>query len=461
VIINKAKKALTDKSGFTLVEMITIIVMLGILLSIVSTVVINKSNEARKDIVMGECMECVASAQTLLVESQNYGTSFTVEKIKASAGVSGDIKLIRVVNGEVTHLYYVKGQDCYVYSRYYDEVDGSGNHNHNYYSIIGYDSEGNPIYDYNVTIYDQTGRVLTGKEASDYINSQDDHYGLDDEYNYIDYGILDEEAEAVQGDFYDDSDDDYDYDSDDPEQPTTREHVETTTTTTTEAVVEPTTSTATDADDGTFYSRILRYIYDTQLSGTLSSQADFGEFNGFPTDAECISSNGKRYAVYLDNYNGASDYYLVLYGASLDDVRVRLCAGYVWPENERGFNNETFSYAKNQVGGEAGFKIFRTAWDDAGYKEFTKRYFHNVLTSSGFTQYIYGSSNATSDSAKKDKIYKFSFNPSSVNTVDSFPSTGSEGQVVKYGSDYYVWLNIENSPNWYKVPLSGGDSLKF
>ncbi len=465
----KVVKPLSSTKGFTLVEMIVVIVIFGVIASVASSVVISKVEQARISTVESECMECVATAQTLLVEHYNYGTSFTPERIAEVAGVSGEVGLVRVSDGEVTHLYYTKGKDTYVYVRYYDELDEGGNHCHQY----------------NLRTINELGEEV---DASSTINGIDDRYGIKDEYTYIQPDENDDFSMAQDQDIYVDADlENMTYGDEVETQPTTREPVtEVTTTTTTEVITSAPEDTS--SDDGTFYLRILKYIYDYNLDSITDSANDMGGETGFlPMGNECISYNGISYVTYSDFYNGKQDYYFMPSENYMSTkIKVHLSNGYINPPATRGFNATSLQKIKNLklTDYDGGFELFKQAWSSMGYEEYTKNFLSNYLNGTE----IRGGSNGNSSSSQSPvinnnlrtagdgssssghnvEIIKFSFNKSNcqpANADTGYPaqyiesdesthpgSSVSEGDVVYYNGNYYVALNYCGQVlKWYQV----------
>jgi prepilin-type N-terminal cleavage/methylation domain-containing protein len=467
----KVVKTLSSTKGFTLAEVLVIIVIMGILLSITSSIVMTRVEQARISAVESECMECVATAQTLLVEHYNYGTSFTPRRIAEVAGVTGEVGLVRVADGEVTHLYYTKGNDTYVYVRYYDDVDENGNHKHVY----------------NLYSYNDEGMVVQGPaETSEIINGIDDRYNITSEYTYINSGKNDDWSAEQDEDIYVDEDlDNLPYTDETETQPTTREPVtEVTTTTTTEAVTVAQTNTS--SDDGTFYLRILKYIFDYNLDSITDSANDMGGETGFlPMYDECISYNGISYVTYSDFWNGKTDYYFMPYeGYMSTKIKVHLSNGYINPPATRGFNATSLQKIKTMkmTDSDAAFELFKQAWSSMGYDDYTKNYLSNYLngtevradqngnSSSSTSPVIYNNlrtaGDGNSSSSHNVEIIKFSFSKSSctpasdatgypaeyIATDESTHPKVSEGEVVSYNGNYYVALNYcGKGLKWYQV----------
>jgi prepilin-type N-terminal cleavage/methylation domain-containing protein len=469
----KVVKPLSSTKGFTLIEVIVIIVILGVLFSITSSIIMSRVEQARITAIESECMECVATAQTLLVEHYNYGTSFTPKRIAEVAGVQGEVGLVRVADGEVTHLYYTKGNDTYVYVRYYNDVDSSGKHIH-HYNLYTYDEDGNIIDDPSTT--------------SSIINGIDDKYNITDEYTYIQPDRNDDFSMEQDQNIYVDNDlDNQTYKDDDPDQPTTREPVTVqTTTTTTQAATSAPPSTS--SDDGSFYLRILKYIFDNELDKIASSANDMGGETGFlPSYEECITFNGISYVTYSDYYNGKMDYYFMpAEGYMSTKIKVHLSNGYITPPATRGFNLTSMQKVKTLklTDYDGAFELFKQAWASMGYDDYTKNYLSNYLNGSEVRADQNGNSSSSqspvinnnlrtagdgsSSTGHNVEIIKFSFNknnctPASdatgypaayIATDDSTHPKVGEGEVVSYNGDFYVALNYcGQGLKWYKVTL--------
>lgn len=400
----KAKKALAGEKGFTMVELIVVIVIIGVLTALISVNMLKYVNDGKVKICMQECMECVASAQTLLVEHYNYGTSFEIDKIKSSAGVDGTINYIRVADREVTHLYYTKGEDTYVYCRYYDELDLSSEYHGHHYGLVDPD--------------DPT------RDMSLEINDKDIENGIDDLYTYVDYDPDDGEGIDGVGAEYEDDDEPNTYDDEDPEQPTDEE--ETTTETTTTAPIEEQVEVTTS--QSSFYSKILEIMFKEFRAKGSNGQREFDSQPIFPLSEDIINDNGKSYCVY--SHEGT--YYVMLYDQN--GIRVDLHAGSIHYSETEGIYNEGFINA----GKSNNFDGFVATWEECGYETLLKGYIKRaIIENSQFVSWI-----------QQGKIVPFTFN-GSCDKYDTEPESAEEGTVISVDGKLKVYITLQGVTGWY------------
>lgn len=113
-----------NKKGFTLVELIVVLVIIGILAAFLVPALTGYIDKAKRNSLKVECRSAVEAAQTLYTESYAAGGgSVQVDDIKRLAEVPGTIDPNIETNGvlAVVHLTYIgKRGDRVVYCKYYD-----------------------------------------------------------------------------------------------------------------------------------------------------------------------------------------------------------------------------------------------------------------------------------------------------------------------------------------------------
>ncbi len=119
-----------NTKGFTLVELIVIISIMGFLAAIITPNILTRIARQKKYKAVEACKQAVSAANQLYDDSVVYKNTFTADAIAQSAGLKGNVK-VAVVNGEIVHLFYKDGNESVLYCRYYDEVDGT-HHTHDY-----------------------------------------------------------------------------------------------------------------------------------------------------------------------------------------------------------------------------------------------------------------------------------------------------------------------------------------
>lgn len=110
-----------NKNGFTLVEVIVVLVILAILAAILIPSLTGYIDKANEKVSIAECRSAVLAAQTLASEGYGSGTTYngaaTAAQISAVVTLSevpGTINSITYANNKVTVLYYtaVSGKIC-------------------------------------------------------------------------------------------------------------------------------------------------------------------------------------------------------------------------------------------------------------------------------------------------------------------------------------------------------------
>lgn len=129
---------MNNKKGFTLVEVIVVLVILAILAAIMIPAMVQYINRAEKNRIIPECKMVVISAQALYTESYATGEVVTVDAIKQYSGVDGDVSDAQAVNGELQHITYTKAPWKVVYCRNY----GSCSEHDEMYNINNVGSSG-------------------------------------------------------------------------------------------------------------------------------------------------------------------------------------------------------------------------------------------------------------------------------------------------------------------------------
>ena len=100
-MLQRLKKMLKKEKGFTLVELLAVIVILGIILAIaipaIGNVIAKSENDAKQSNV-----ELIENAARLADVSGVFGDGMTVEELKTSGFLEGDIQ---VPGGEESEVY--------------------------------------------------------------------------------------------------------------------------------------------------------------------------------------------------------------------------------------------------------------------------------------------------------------------------------------------------------------------
>lgn len=105
--------------GFTLVELIVVLIILAILAAMLVPSLTGYIDKARERGVIAETRSCVMAAQTLADEA--YGkdanatinlTTITSDDITKLAEVKGTVTDLTVEDGRVTELTYENGKEC-------------------------------------------------------------------------------------------------------------------------------------------------------------------------------------------------------------------------------------------------------------------------------------------------------------------------------------------------------------
>lgn len=110
-------KKFKNKKGFTLVEMIVVLVIIAILASISAPTLVGYIGNAHKSEALVEGRSVVTAAQTLYLNNYSSGSSVTNEDIVAMAEVTGTIQEIDVSQGVVLHLTYTTSDWTVTYCR--------------------------------------------------------------------------------------------------------------------------------------------------------------------------------------------------------------------------------------------------------------------------------------------------------------------------------------------------------
>lgn len=110
-MLNKIRKRLKDKAGFTLVELIVVLVILAILAAMLVPALTGYIDKANKEKVTAECRQVVMAAQT--EASSLYGKAnggeLTDEILRSNKYVDAVVKLSEVKGGAQFAIVLEKG----------------------------------------------------------------------------------------------------------------------------------------------------------------------------------------------------------------------------------------------------------------------------------------------------------------------------------------------------------------
>ncbi|MEG0292331.1 MAG: prepilin-type N-terminal cleavage/methylation domain-containing protein [Anaerovoracaceae bacterium] len=115
-LLEKNKKAIRNKKGFTLVEVIVVLVILAILAAILIPSMVGYINKAEKKSVVVEARSALLATQTVASEAyvkNKAATTLTTDQIKEVTTLAelkdGSVTGITVLNGKVTAFSYDNG----------------------------------------------------------------------------------------------------------------------------------------------------------------------------------------------------------------------------------------------------------------------------------------------------------------------------------------------------------------
>lgn len=103
--------------GFTLVELIVVLVILAILAATLIPALTGYIDKANEKSGISECRSCVMAAQTLATEEYAKGnkpTTLDSDAILKLADITGGTATVTLVNGKVTKMVYVSSKSITV-----------------------------------------------------------------------------------------------------------------------------------------------------------------------------------------------------------------------------------------------------------------------------------------------------------------------------------------------------------
>lgn len=98
-----------ENKGFTLVEILVVLVILAIFLSVVVPSYIGYFDKAKKRISITNCATVVRTAEAYLIDTEQAELVAPYENIKRESNVSGEINDIQSISRRVTYLKYTEG----------------------------------------------------------------------------------------------------------------------------------------------------------------------------------------------------------------------------------------------------------------------------------------------------------------------------------------------------------------